>query len=191
MASIKGTKTEKNLLKSFAGESQARNRYTLFASAAAKEGYSQISNIFLETAENERVHAKEMFKFLEGGPVEITAAYPAGKIGTTEENLAAAAAGENEEYSQLYPSFAETAKQEGFDNVASVYKLIINVEMWHEKRYLELFENVKNGSIFKKSAPTQWICQKCGHIHEGPDAPKKCPLCRHPQGYFEVVNKNW
>ncbi|MBD3322696.1 MAG: rubrerythrin family protein [Chitinivibrionales bacterium] len=191
MASIKGTKTEQNLLKSFAGESQARNRYTMYASTASKEGYSQIGNIFLETAENERVHAKEMFRFLEGGLVEITATYPAGKIGTTEQNLSAAAAGENEEHTRLYPSFAATAREEGFDKVALMYTLISKVEQWHEKRYLDLLDNVKNSTVFKKERPVKWICRKCGYIHEGPDAPKTCPLCRHPQCYFEIVNERW
>jgi rubrerythrin len=191
MASIKGTKTEQNLLKSFAGESQARNRYTFFAKIAEKEGYPQIAALFLETADNERVHAKTMFKFLEGGPVEITATYPAGKLGTTEENLRAAAEGENEEHTDLYPGFAKVAEEEGFKDVASLYRSIAKVEAEHERRYLVLADRVKNGGVFTRESPVKWKCQKCGHIHEGTSAPGTCPACKHPQKYFEVLAENY
>lgn len=191
MASIKGSQTEKNLLKSFAGESQARNRYTYFAKIADKEGYKQIAAIFLETADNERVHAKSMFKFLEGGTVEITASYPAGILGSTEENLAAAAEGENEEHSVLYPEFARVAAEEGFPQVAALYKNISNAERWHEERYRGLLKNVTNGAVFKKENSVRWKCDKCGYIHEGTDAPGKCAACNHPQSYFQVVATNW
>ena len=189
MPSLKGTQTEKNLLKAFAGESQARNRYTYFAKAARKEGYRRIEALFLETAENEREHAKRFFKFLEGGAVEITAAYPAGKIGTTLENLKAAAAGENEEWSELYPAFAETAQKEGFKEVANAFTLIAKVEKEHEARYLKLAETVERGTVFKKDKPVRWKCQKCGYIHEGPEAPKMCPACLHPQEHFEIAEE--
>ena len=187
MKSIKGTETEKNLLKSFAGESQAFGRYTFFAKQAKKEGYEQISAIFAETAENEQQHSKSFFQFLEGGEVEITAAYPAGKIGTTAENLKASAAGENEEHTLLYPQFSETAKKEGFDDIAFLYKKIAGVEKHHEFRFLELLKNLVNGTTFKKDKAVSWKCRKCGHIHEGPEAPEKCPTCSHPKGYFELL----
>lgn len=191
MASIKGTKTEKNLLASFAGESQARNRYTYFARVAEKEGYPQIAAIFLETADNERLHAKRMFSFLEGGAVEITASYPAGVVGDTAANLAAAADGEKEEYTQLYPGFAATAKQEGFNEVSAMYAMVSKAEAWHEQRYRQLLDNVKNGTVFKKAAPVKWKCQKCGYIHEGVEPPKKCPACLHDRTHFEVLAENW
>ncbi len=186
MAGIKGTETEKNLLKSFAGESQARNRYTFFAKQAGKEGYLQIAGIFLETAENELQHAKTMFKFLEGGMVEITAAYPAGVIAGTLENLKAAAAGENEEYTELYPSFADTAEKEGFKEIATMYRMIAMVEAEHEKRYLALADRVGKGAVLKRESRARWKCTKCGYVHEGAEPPVKCPACGHPPNYFEV-----
>ena len=189
--SIKGSKTEKNLLTSFAGESQARNRYSYAAKVARNEGFIQISNIFEETAGNEKEHAKRMFKFLEGGPVEITAVYPGGKIGTTIENLEAAAAGEHEEHTLLYPGFAKVAKEEGFGAVAAAYTAISNAERQHEKRYLALLENIKTGNVIKKDKPVKWRCSNCGYIHEGPEAPKMCPACNHEQKHFEVLAENW
>ena len=191
MKAIKGSKTEKNLLASFAGESQARNRYTYFASAAKKEGFAQIANIFEETADNEKEHAKRMFKFLEGGMVEMTASYPAGKIGTTKENLAASADGEHEEWTQLYPGFAKTAQEEGFAEVAAMYKSIGVAEAQHEKRYRGLLSNVEKGKVFKKDGKVFWRCNNCGYIHEGTEAPKTCPACNHPQAHFEVLAENW
>jgi rubrerythrin len=189
--SIKGSKTEKNLLTSFAGESQARNRYSYAASVARKEGFVQVGDIFEETANNEKEHAKRMFKFLEGGVVEITAGYPAGKIGTTVENLAAAAAGENEEHTILYPGFAKVAREEGFPAVAAAYDSISNAERQHEKRYRALLENIKQGKAFKKATPVKWRCSNCGYIHEGPEAPKVCAACNHEQKYFELLSENW
>ncbi len=189
--SIKGTQTEKNLLKSFAGESQARNRYTFFAKVAREEGFKQIESFFLETAENERVHAKLFFKHLEGGPVEITAVYPAGKVGTTEENLLASANGEHEEYSELYPAFAKTAKGEGFNEIAALYTNIAKIEAHHEARYRRLLANVQAGSVFKKAEKVQWLCLECGHVHEGESAPNVCPVCKHPQAYFELLKSNF
>lgn len=186
MPDIKGTETEKNLLKAFAGESQARNRYTYFASLARKEGYRQIEALFIETAENEREHAKRFFKFLEGGDLEIQASYPAGKIGTTLENLKAAAAGENEEWTELYPAFASKAKEEGFPEVAAAFTMIAKVEKEHEERYLKLAENIENGTVFKKESAARWKCRNCGYVHEGPEAPAMCPACLHPQEYFEL-----
>jgi rubrerythrin len=186
MRSIRGTKTEKNLLAAFAGESQARNRYAYFASAAKKEGLEQIAAIFLETAENEKEHAKRFFKFLEGGMVEFTATFPAGRIGTTSENLKAAAEGENEEWTKLYPGFAKIADEEGFPEVAGAFRFIANVEVHHEKRYLALLANVLGGKVFKKDKPTTWTCRNCGHHHEGSEAPDLCPACLHPKGYFEL-----
>jgi rubrerythrin len=191
MPSIKGTKTEQNLLKSFAGESQARNRYTFAAKAADKEGFPQITAIFLETADNERQHASSMFKFLEGGMVEITASYPAGVVATTLENLEAAAEGEHEEFVDLYPAFAKTADEEGFAEIAALYRSIAKVENWHEKRFRKLAENIKTNMVFKKSQPVKWKCQKCGHVHEGAEAPKLCPACKHPQKYFEIYADNY
>jgi len=188
---IKGSETEKNLLKSFAGESQARNRYNFFASQAVKEGYQQIAAIFTETADNEKEHAKRFFKFLEGGDAEIQATYPAGKIGSTEENLLAAAAGEREEWGSLYPGFAETARKEGFDEVAKIFTEIGEVEEQHERRYLKLAENAKTGKVFKRDKPVAWKCRNCGYIHEGDEAPRLCPACAHPQAYYELFVENY
>lgn len=188
---LKGTKTEKNLLASFAGESQARNRYTYFASAAKKEGYEQISAIFLETAENEKEHAKRFFKFLEGGMVEFTATFPAGKIGTTAENLKAAADGENEEWAKLYPGAADESEKEGFPEVAAVFRSIAKVEVQHEKRYRKLLENMEKGRVFKRERPEVWKCRNCGYHHEGTEAPGSCPACLHPQSYFELDGENY
>jgi len=189
--SIKGTRTEKNLLASFAGESQARNRYTFFAKQAKKEGYEQIMEVFRETAMNEEQHAKRFFRFLEGGMVEITAEYPAGTIATTLENLKAAAAGENEEHTLLYPQFADTAEEEGFPEIAAAYRSIAQVEAAHEERYLALAANIEGGTVFSKDRPALWKCRNCGYIHEGPTAPQICPACQHPQAYFEVRSTNW
>lgn len=189
--SLKGTKTEKNLLAAFAGESQARNRYTFFAKVAQKEGYEHIAALFLETADNELQHAKQFFKFLEGGMVEITAMYPAGVIGNTAENLKAAAGGEHEEWETLYPEAARTAREEGFNDVAAQFELIARIEKEHEERYLKLFDNLQSGKEFKKDEEVEWICRKCGHIHKGKEAPKTCPTCKHPQSYFEVRAKNY
>jgi len=191
MKTLKGSETEKNLLKAFAGESQARNRYTYFASVAKKEGYEQISAIFLETSENEKEHAKVFFKYLEGGKIEITAEYPAGKIGTTSENLLAAAEGEKEEWGILYPDFEEIARTEGFNEIAASFKLIAEVEEQHEKRYRKLLENVKSGKAFKKDKIVKWKCRNCGYVHEGKDAPATCPACKHPQTYYEVMEENY
>ncbi len=191
MKSLKGTKTEKNLLKAFAGESQARNRYTYFASAARKEGYEQIAAIFAETAENEKEHAKVFFKHLEGGDVEITASYPAGRIGTTKENLEEAAAGENMEWTTLYADFAKTAQDEGFPEAAQSFEQIAKVEKFHESRYRKLIGNVANGEVFKKKASVKWHCINCGYVHEGAEAPKQCPACKHPQAYYQVLAENF
>jgi rubrerythrin len=189
--SLKGTKTEKNLLKAFAGESQARTRYTFFASVAKKEGYEQISAIFTETANQEKEHAERFFKFLEGGMVEITASFPAGVIGTTAENLAAAAAGENEEWTELYPEFAKIADEEGFPQVATAFKMITKVEEQHEIRYRKLLANLTAGSVFKKEEEIEWQCRNCGYVHKGKGAPEKCPACLHPQAYFEERKTNY
>ena len=189
--SIKGTQTEKNLLTSFAGESQARMRYTYFASVAKKEGYEQIAAIFTETADQEKEHAKRMFKWLEGGMVEITASYPAGIIGTTAENLKAAAAGENEEWTADYPHFADVADEEGFPAIAAMYRNIAIAEKAHEERYLAFLNNIENDSVFKKKEETVWQCRNCGFVHEGTEAPKACPACLHPQAYFEVKKTNY
>lgn len=189
--SIKGTKTEKNLLAAFAGESQARNRYTYFASAAKKEGFEQISHIFLETAENEKEHAKIFFKYLEGGEVEITAAYPAGVIGDTKSNLEAAAVGENMEWTNLYASFAKIAREEGFLDVAISFEQISKVEKFHESRYRKLIANIAGNEVFKKKATVKWHCINCGYVHEGTEAPKECPACKHPQSYYEVLAENY
>lgn len=189
--SIKGTKTEKNLLAAFAGESQARNRYTYFASAAKKEGFEQISHIFLETAENEKEHAKIFFKYLEGGEVEITAAYPAGVIGDTKSNLEAAAAGENMEWTILYTNFAQIAREEGFLEVAISFEQISKVEKFHESRYRKLIANIAGNEVFKKKATVKWHCINCGYVHEGPEAPKECPACKHPQSYYEALAENY
>ena len=191
MKSIKGSKTEKNLLASFAGESQARNRYSFFASAAKKEGYEQISAIFAETADNEKEHAKRFFKFLEGGMVEVTASFPAGVIGKTLQNLQAAAAGEHEEHTVLYPQAADSADQEGFPEVAVVFREIAEVEEEHEKRYLALANNIKEGKVFKRSAPVSWKCRNCGYVHHGTEAPEVCPACAHPQAYYELLCTNY
>ena len=191
MQSLKGTKTEKNLLASFAGESQARNRYTYFASAARKAGYEQIAFIFLETADNEKEHAKRFFKFLEGGEVEITASYPAGVIGDTSANLEASAAGENLEWTKLYKEAENTARQEGFDEIADVFKEIAEVEEAHEIRYRKLLKNVKEGKVFKKDNVVRWKCRNCGYVHEGKEAPQACPACAHPQGFYEVLCENY
>lgn len=191
MKSLKGTKTEKNLLASFAGESQARNRYTYFASVAKKAGYEQISAVFLETADNEKEHAKRFFKLLEGGEVEITASYPAGIIGDTAANLGAAAAGENLEWTKLYKEGEETARKEGFEEVARQFKEIAEVEEEHEKRYRKLLKNIKDGSVFKKSAVVKWKCRNCGYVHEGKEAPEECPACAHPQAYYELLCENY
>ena len=191
MKSVRGTKTEKNLLASFAGESQARNRYTYFASVAKKAGYEQIAAIFLETADNEKEHAKRYFKYLEGGDVEMTAAYPAGVIGDTAANLKAAAAGEHLEWTKLYKEAAEVAKQEGFDEIAKQFNEILEVEKEHEKRYLKLLKNVEGGTVFKKDAPAQWKCRNCGRIIEGKEAPEICPTCLHPRAYYELICENY
>lgn len=190
MKSVKGTQTEKNLLTSFAGESQARNRYTFFASAAKKEGYEQISAIFTETAEQEKEHAKRMFKYLEGGVVEITASFPAGVIGKTIDNLKAAAAGENEEWTEAYPHFAEVADAEGFPEIAEMYRRIAIAEKGHEERYRAFIKNIEDGTVFVKEEETVWQCRNCGYIHVGKEAPESCPACNHPQAYFEVKKTN-
>jgi rubrerythrin len=189
--SIKKTRTEKNLLASFAGESQARNRYTYFASAARKAGYEQIAEIFLETAENEKEHAKRFFKLLEGGEVEITASYPAGVIGDTASNLEAAAAGENLEWTKLYKEAEKMAEKEGFPEIAKQFKEIAEVEAHHEKRYRKLVANIINGKVFKKDIVVKWKCRNCGYIHQGKDAPDKCPACDHPQAFYEVLAENY
>lgn len=191
MKSVKGTKTEKNLLAAFAGESQARTRYTYFASQAKKEGFEQISAIFQETADNEKEHAKRFFKFLEGGEVEIIASYPAGVIGTTAENLKAAAAGENLEHTKLYPEAAKIAEEEGFKEVAIIFRKISEVEKHHEQRYLALLKNIKENKVFKKDSKAQWKCRNCGYIHEGSEAPENCPTCAHPKAYFELLCDNF
>ncbi|MCX5807795.1 MAG: rubrerythrin family protein [Proteobacteria bacterium] len=191
MKSLKGTKTEKNLLTAFAGESQARNRYTYFASQAKKEGYEQISWFFSDTADNEKEHAKKFFKFLEGGEVEITATFPAGVIGKTSKNLQAAAAGENLEYIVLYPEAAKIADEEGFPEVARIFRYIAHVEQGHEKRYLALLNNIKNEKVFKKDGVVKWRCRNCGYVHEGKEAPKECPACAHPTAYYEVMAENY
>jgi len=191
MRKLKGTQTEKNLLSAFAGESQARNRYTYFASAARKEGYEQIAAIFTETAENEKEHAKRFFKFLEGGDVEITAAFPAGVVSTTAENLLAAADGEKHEHTVLYPEFAKVAEAEDFAEIAQIFRAVASVEKQHEKNYRTLRENVLNKRVFEKAQPIKWRCRNCGYIHEGNKAPDKCPACAHPQAYFEVLAENY
>jgi len=184
---FKGSKTEQNLLKSFAGESQARNRYTYFASQAKKDGFEQISAIFLETADQEKEHAKRFFKFLQGGELEITAAFPAGVVGTTAENLKAAAAGENHEHTSMYPSFAKTAREEGFADVAATFDAVSVAEKHHEERYLALLKNVEGGTSFKKATAAKWVCRNCGYVHEGAEALKMCPACLHPQSYQQIL----
>jgi len=188
---FKGSQTEKNLLAAFAGESQARNRYSYFASVAKKEGYEQISAIFQETSDNEKEHAKLFFKQLKGGMVQITAAYPAGIISTTADNLKAAAEGEKAEWSMIYPNFANVAEKEGFAEVANLFRQVAKVEIQHERRYLRLFENVKQFKVFKKDAPIKWKCRNCGVVIEGSEAPAICPVCNHPQGYFEVWTEDY
>jgi len=191
MKSIKGTRTEKNLLTAFAGESQARNRYTYFASQARKEGYEQIAAIFLETADNEKEHAKRLFKFLEGGEVEINATFPAGVIGSTKDNLKAAAQGENYEHTQMYPEFARIAEEEGFQEIAAVFRAIAVAEKQHEKRYLNLLENIEKDRVFKREQPVRWRCRNCGYVYEGTEAPEVCPSCAHPKAYFELLIENY
>ena len=189
--SIKGTQTEKNLLAAFAGESQARNRYTYFASAARKEGFEQIANIFTETAENEKEHAKVFFKYLEGGDTEIVAAYPAGLIKDAKSNLEAAAAGENMEWTTIYADFSKTARDEGFPEIARSFEQIAKVEKFHESRYRKLVINVANGDVFKKKSTVKWHCINCGYVSEGTEAPKECPACRHPQAFYELLAENF
>ena len=189
--SIKGSRTEQNLLKSFAGESQARNRYTYFAAAARKEGYVQIADIFEETANQEKEHAKRFFKFLEGGDVEVTACFPAGKIGTTAENLLAAANGEHEEYSDLYPAFAAVAKEEGYPSIAAVWAAISVAEKQHEKRYRDLLSNIQKNKVFQRDEEVVWRCRNCGYLHTGTAAPELCAACAHPQAHFELLGENW
>ncbi|MFH0889169.1 MAG: rubrerythrin family protein [Planctomycetota bacterium] len=189
--SIKGTRTERNLLTAFAGESQARNRYTYFGSQAKKEGYEQISGIFLETADNEKEHAKKLFKCLEGGAVEITADFPAGVIGNTKENLKASADGENHEYTKMYPEFASIAEKEGFSKIAELFKSISVAEKQHEKRYLSFLDNINKNKVFKRERVVEWRCRNCGYIHKGTEAPKECPACAHPTAYFELLTENY
>jgi rubrerythrin len=191
MADLKGTQTEKNLLTAFAGESQARNRYTYYASKAKKEDYVQISDIFAETADQEKEHAKRLFKLLEGGEVEISGAFPAGTIDPTVENLKAAAAGENYEHTQMYPGFAKVAEEEGFSDIAAVFLAIAVAEKQHEKRYLDLAANIDAGRVFNRETPVVWRCRNCGYLHEGNEAPETCPACDHPQAHFELLGENW
>lgn len=191
MGSLKGTQTEKNLLTAFSGESQARNRYTYFASQAKKDGYVQISDIFTETANQEKEHAKRLFKYLEGGELEITAAFPAGVIGTTLENLKDAAEGEHHEQTEMYPDFAKTAREEGFDDIASVFEAIAVAERQHEKRYMDLAANIEAGRVFKRDETVTWRCRNCGYLHEGEEAPEECPACAHAQAHFELLGENW
>ncbi len=191
MPNLKGTQTEKNLLTAFAGESQARNRYTYFASRAKKDGFVQISEIFAETAAQEKEHAERLFKLPEGGEVEITGSFPAGVIGTTLENLKAAASGEHYEWTEMYPDFAKTARNEGFSEIAVVFENIAIAEKQHEKRYLDLAENIEKNRVFEREEEVVWRCKNCGYIHRGKSAPKKCPACAHPQAYFEILGENW
>jgi rubrerythrin len=189
--SLKGTQTEKNILTAFAGESQARNRYNYFASKAKKEGYVQIAAIFEETANQEKEHAKRLFKLLEGGEVEISGAFPAGVVGTTLDNLKESAAGENHEHTVMYPEFAATARQEGFGEIAAIFEAIAVAEKQHEKRYLDLMNNIKEGKVFKREQPVVWRCRNCGYLHEGTEAPEECPACAHPQAHFELLGENY
>jgi rubrerythrin len=191
MSKLKGSKTEGNLLAGFAGESQARNRYTYFASAAKKEGFEQIASIFEETANQEKEHAKRMFKFLEGGEVEVTASFPAGVIGSTLDNLKEAAAGEHHEHTELYPGFAKVAREEGFKQIASVFEAICVAEKQHEKRYNDLAANIEADTVFKRDKKVVWRCRNCGYLHEGTNAPNVCPACDHPQAHFELLGENW
>jgi len=188
---LTGTRTEKNILTAFAGESQARNRYTYFASQAKKEGYVQISSIFEETANQEKEHAKRLFKLLEGGAVEVSAAFPAGVIGSTYDNLIASAAGENEEYAHMYPGFAEIAREEGFVDLAKIFEAIAVAEKQHEKRYLTLAANLKTGRVFNRKESVVWRCRNCGYLHEGTEAPDTCPACDHPRDHFELLGENY
>ena len=191
MKSLKGTRTEKNILTAFSGESQARNRYTYFAGKAKSDGFVQISCIFDETADQEKEHAKRLFKFLEGGDVEITASFPAGIITNTHDNLIAAAAGENHEWTDMYPSFAKIADEEGFGEIAATMRAIAVAESWHEKRFLDFAKNIKEGRVFKREQSVKWRCRNCGYIHEGAGAPDVCPACIHPQAHFELLGVNW
>ncbi len=188
---IKGSQTEKNLLKAFAGESQARNRYEFFSKVAKKEGYEQIAAIFLQTSEQERSHAKRFFRFLEGGPLEITATYPAGIIGTTPQNLKAAAEGENEEWTKIYPEFSEIAFNEGFKDVSAAFKVISKIEAEHEKRYRKLLQNIETNRVFEREEKVKWVCRVCGYIHEGTKPLENCPACLHPKSYFELFTENY
>jgi rubrerythrin len=191
MRSLKGTQSEKNILAAFAGESQARNRYTFFASKAKKEGYDQIHGIFLETADNEKEHAERLFKFLEGGDAEVQASYPAGVIGSTKDNLKEAAGGENYEHTTMYPEYAQTADEEGFPEVAETMRAIAVAEKQHEKRYLGLLDNLNNDAVFKRDEVVKWRCRNCGYIHEGTEPPEECPACAHPKSYYELLCENW
>ncbi|MGB3341665.1 MAG: rubrerythrin family protein [bacterium] len=191
MAKLKGSRTEKNLLTAFAGESQARNRYNYFASKAKKEGYEQISGIFAETADNEKEHAKRFFEFLEGGEAEVSASFPAGVIGSTIDNLKEAAAGENYEHTKMYPEFAKVADEESFKEIAKVFRYVAVAEKQHEKRYLELAKNIETKRVFKRETVTKWRCRNCGYIHEGKEPPDKCPACAHPKAHFELLGENW
>jgi len=191
MSDLRGSQTEKNLLTAFAGESQARNRYAYFASQAKKDGFVQISSIFEETANQEKEHAKKLFKFLEGGEVEVTASFPAGVIGTTLENLKASAAGENYEHTEMYPDFAKTAREEGFEAIATVFEAIAVAEKQHEKRYNDLAANIEAGRVFKRDKEVVWRCRNCGYLHTGKEAPQACPACAHPQAYFELLGENY
>ena len=191
MPKLKGSKTEGNLLAAFAGESQARNRYTFFASAAKKEGFQQISTIFEETANQEKEHAKRLFKFLEGGEVEVTAGFPAGVIGSTLENLKDAAGGEHYEHTEMYPGFAKVAREEGFEQIAKVFEAIAVAEKQHEKRFNDLAANIEAGTVFKREKKVVWRCSNCGYLHEGKEAPEVCPACDHPQAHFELLGENW
>jgi rubrerythrin len=188
---LKGTRTEQNILTAFAGESQARNRYTYFASQARKDGYVQMAAIFQETADQEREHAKRLFKFLEGGEAEVTASFPAGVIGSTLENLKAAAGGEHYEWSEMYPSFAKVARDEGFEDIAAAFDAIAVAEKQHEKRYLDLARNIEEGKVFKRDGTVVWRCRNCGYLHEGTEPPEKCPACAHPIDHFELLGENW
>lgn len=191
MGNLKGTRTEKNLMASFAGESQARMRYTYFAGQARKDGYVQIADIFAETADQEKEHAKRFFKFLEGGEAEITASFPAGVIGTTLENLKAAAGGERHEWTDMYPGFAKIAREEGFEAIAKVWEAVSVAEKQHEKRYADLAANIEAGRVFRRDGQQVWRCRNCGYLQEGPEAPAACPACAHPQAYFELLGENW
>ncbi|RWX49054.1 Rubrerythrin [Candidatus Electrothrix marina] len=191
MTALQGSRTEKNILTAFAGESQARNRYSFAAKVAKKEGLVQIANIFEKTAEQERAHAKSLFKLLEGGEVEVQASFPAGTIGTTTENLEAAAAGEEHEYMEMYPEFSKIAEEEGFAVIAAMFRAIARAEQQHAKQYRAFITNLKDGKVFKRDETVTWYCVKCGFLHEGTEAPLKCPACSHPQSYFEILSENW